>query len=360
MFFLLNLLLLMATMSCYEYGIYDNVTSIKARIACDNHGELYVNGTLAYSFDSAHGTGVTTEYRDSAYFSPHLDTFALKAWNYGGGYACVLLFNENVLSLEELRNHFKCTHASNWNSDIGSDWLSRDFDDSHWDSITAGSYQYTGEGFNFWAEGVNSESIFCRFHIESLSCPVNSDPDSGGECFCKPGFISETGRGPCDPTCQRGSTLQSGKCLCIPGYSSTTGVSPCKKNPTCQRGSTLQSGKCLCSPGYRSTTGVSPCKPCPDGSGSDIGSTSCQCNSNFYGINGTSPCSPCSLGFTSDPGKSFCVACNGYFPCNSLKSENLSPTSSSQQQRKHMSKKRRNKSHRKHYVYRTHSPTKKP
>ena len=51
----------MATLSCYEYGIYDNMTSIKARIACDNHGELYVNGTLAYSFDSGHGTGVTRQ-----------------------------------------------------------------------------------------------------------------------------------------------------------------------------------------------------------------------------------------------------------------------------------------------------------
>ena len=132
---------------------------------------------------------------------------ALHAWDYGGGYGCVVLINDAVVPNAVLRNHFKCTPTSS--VPAGTDWLARDFDDSKWlPASPALVWDYQA----VWAQDTQGGSIYCRFHTEPL-CPEGSEPYEG-HCWCSANYKSDSGLAPCDPCGDNAFSTSLGSRMC--------------------------------------------------------------------------------------------------------------------------------------------------
>jgi len=127
-----------------------------------------------------------------------------------------------------------------------------------------------------------------------------------------------------------------------------------------------------CETGYFSDTGKEPCQSCsPNSSNYFSGQKSCLCNAGFFSQDGNSPCYACPTGTISDVGSTYCTACVGFSPCTATFNASNpapvptlnTPTVYPTQQKPTVyptqvrSNNLRQDTPRKHYVYRSHSPT---
>ena len=123
-----------------------------------------------------------------------------------------------------------------------------------------------------------------------------------------------------------------------------------------------------CETGYFSDTGKEPCRLCsPNSSNYFSGQKSCLCNEGFFSQDGNSPCYACPTGTISDVGSTYCTTCVGFSPCTAtFNTSNLTPPTPTlntptvyptQQKPTVYPTHKSNNNPRKHYVYRTRSPT---
>lgn len=128
-----------------------------------------------------------------------------------------------------------------------------------------------------------------------------------------------------------------------------------------------------CETGTFSETGKEPCQSCPSNSRNYFsGQKDCICDAGFFSQDGNSPCYGCPTGTISDVGSTYCTACVGFSPCTAsfnasnppLQALSVPTVYPTQQkpttyptQRKPNLRQGETNTPRKHYVYRSHSPT---
>ena len=141
---------------------------------CDNRLWLYVNGI------SVEGPWPNGGYRDSipTLFDPATDSLTFIGGD-SSGYWCKIYLNDIEISL----SHFRCVSQG-----PPSDWQEPNFDDSSWPSAVRNS-------LGFWsAQG--GGRIWCRYHREVTNSCDETSQQYNGECWCSPGYKSDTGKTP--------------------------------------------------------------------------------------------------------------------------------------------------------------------
>lgn len=210
--------------------------AISVHGTCDNRIWLYVNGI------SVEGPWPNGGYRDSipTLFDPETDSLTFIGGDYSD-YWCQIYFNDIEISL----SHFQCV-----GQEPPSNWQDPSFDDSSWPFAVRNR-------LGFWA--TQGRSLQLNIIIVTIKLLISSlSSTQGGRIWCRYHRIATSS---CDETSQ------------------------------------LYQGECWCSPGYKSDTGKGPCDPCDSNSHSTgIGSTVCNCDRDYFSFNGKdSPqeCQPC-------------------------------------------------------------------
>jgi len=186
-------------------------SSVKVTGSCDDFMDIYINSTHMSTGSWVAGPSSSPP----VYFNPSTDTLAIRGIDSGGGaFYCHISFNDILLSLEAVANHFKCSYKDHWSEEPPTGWMDRDYDDSFWGGI------YTTQWGPWWAEGLNHNfgAIYCRYHPVRL-CEDGSEP-YGGQCWCSRGYKSSNGLAPCDPCDDNAYSDALGSTMCRCGANS--------------------------------------------------------------------------------------------------------------------------------------------